>query len=110
MVSQSIAESFRASHIVLAAPTYNGGLYPAMEYVLLDMKALNLQNRTVALLDNGSWASTAAKHMRGILETMKNMTILETSVTLKSALKEEQAEVLWTLAGEIADGVLNSQR
>ena len=70
-VSQCISESFRTSHIVLAAPTYNGGLYPAMEHVLLDMKALNLQNRTVALLDNGSWASTASKQMKAILETMK---------------------------------------
>lgn len=109
-VSKSIAEAFRASHIVLAAPTYNGGLYPAMEYVLSDMKALNLQNRTIALLDNGSWASTAAKHMRGILDTMKNMTILETSVSLKSALREEQEDALWTLAGEIADGILNIQK
>ena len=104
-VSQSISESFRTSHIVLAAPTYNGGLYPAMEHVLLDMKALNLQNRTVALLDNGSWASTASKQMKAILETMKNMTVLETSVSLKSSLKDGQLEVLETLAGKIAEEI-----
>lgn len=104
-VSQCISESFRASHIVLAAPTYNGGLYPAMEHVLLDMKALNLQNRTVALLDNGSWASTASKQMKAILETMKNMTVLETSVSLKSSLKDGQLEVLETLAEKIAEEV-----
>ena len=104
-VSQCISESFRASHIVLAAPTYNGGLYPAMEHVLLDMKALNLQNRTVALLDNGSWASTASKQMKAILETMKNMTVLETGVSLKSSLNDAQMEVLETLASEIAEGI-----
>lgn len=104
-VSQCISESFKASHIVLAAPTYNGGLYPAMEHVLLDMKALNLQNRTVALLDNGSWASTASKQMKAILETMKNMTILETSVSLKSSLKDGQLEVLETLAEKIAEEI-----
>lgn len=104
-VSQCISESFRASHIVLAAPTYNGGLYPAMEHVLLDMKALNLQNRTVALLDNGSWASTASKQMKAILETMKNMTVLETGVSLKSSLNDAQMEVLEALASEIAEGI-----
>lgn len=104
-VSQCISESFRASHIVLAAPTYNGGLYPAMEHVLLDMKALNLQNRTVALLDNGSWASTASKQMKAILETMKNMTVLETGVSLKSSLNDAQMEVLEALASQIAEGI-----
>ena len=104
-VSQCISESFRASHIVLAAPTYNGGLYPAMEHVLLDMKALNLQNRTIALLDNGSWASTASKQMKAILETMKNMTVLETGVSLKSSLNDAQMDVLETLASEIAEGI-----
>ena len=104
-VSQCISESFRASHIVLAAPTYNGGLYPAMEHVLLDMKALNLQNRTIALLDNGSWASTASKQMKAILETMKNMTVLETGVSLKSSLNDAQMEVLETLASEIAEAI-----
>ncbi len=104
-LSQSIAESFRVSHIVLACPTYNGGIYPAMEHVLLDMKALNLQNRTVALMDNGSWASTSAKQMRAILETMKNMEILEASVSLKSALKDDQTAQIEALADAIAAGL-----
>ena len=101
-LSQAIAEAFRASHIVLASPTYNGGLYPAMEHVLLDMKALNLQNRTVALIENGSWASTAAKQMRAILETMKNITILEPSVSIKSSLADSQMAQIEELAGQIA--------
>ena len=105
-VSQAIAEAFRVSHIVLASPTYNGGLYPAMEHVLLDMKALNLQNRTVALIENGSWASTSAKQMRAILETMKNITVMETSISVKSALRDDQLAQIEDLAGQIASEIL----
>ena len=101
-VSELVAESFRCSHLVLAAPTYNGGLYPRMEAYLADLKALNLQNRTVALLENGTWAPVSAKHMRTTLESMKNMTVLEGAVALKSALAEGQLAALEALAEEIA--------
>lgn len=89
-VSELIAETFRCSHLVLAAPTYNGGLYPIMENLLTDMKALNVSNRTVAIIENGTWAPMAGKHMRTKLEEMKNMTVLEAGVTIKSALKQDQ--------------------
>ena len=72
-VSELVAESFRCSHIVLAAPTYNGGVQPKMEAYLSDIKALALQNRTVAIIDNGTWAPTAGKQMRAVIDTMKNM-------------------------------------
>ena len=62
------------------------------------MKALNLQNRTFALIENGTWAATSNKHMRAIVETMKNMTILDTTVTVKSSVKEAQIEALQQLA------------
>ena len=88
-VSTMIAEVFRCSHLVLAAPTYNTGVYPAMLNLLHDMKALNLQNRTVALMENGSWAPSCARQMRALLEEMKSMEILEPVVTLKSALKDD---------------------
>ena len=84
-----VAEAFRCSHLVLAAPTYNNGVYPAMLNLLHDMKALNLQNRTVALMENGSWAPSCARQMRALLEEMKSMEILEPVVTLKSALKDD---------------------
>lgn len=90
-VSELISEAFRCSHIVIASPTYNGGLYPVVESLLNDMKALNLQNRTFALIENGTWAATSNKHMRAIVETMKNMTILDTTVTVKSSVKEAPA-------------------
>lgn len=93
-VSELIAEIFRSSHLVLAAPTYNGNLYPVMENLVNDMKALNVQKRTVALVENGTWAAAAAKQMRAKLEEMKDMNVLEQTITLKSAFKQEQeAEV-----------------
>lgn len=101
-VSELIAEAFRCSHIVIAAPTYNGGLYPVVETLLHDMKALNLQNRTIALIENGTWAATTNKQMRAIIETMKNMTILDTTLTVKSSVKEAQLEAIQKLADEIA--------
>ncbi len=100
-VSVLISEIFRCSHLVLAAPTYNGGVYPAMLNLLHDMKALSVQNRTVALIENGSWVSTCAKQMRAALEEMKQMQILDTTVTLKSTLKEDSAAALEALRESI---------
>lgn len=104
-VSELVAESFRCSHLVLAAPTYNSGIQPKMEAYLSDIKALNLQNRTVAVIDNGTWAATAGKHMIGMLEGMKNMTILENTISIKSALAENQLGALEALADELAKQV-----
>ncbi|MFR6189042.1 MAG: FprA family A-type flavoprotein [Butyricicoccus sp.] len=104
-VSELVAESFRCSHLVLAAPTYNSGIQPEMEAYLSDIKALNLQNRTVAVIDNGTWAATAGKQMIGTLEGMKNMTILENTISIKSALAENQLGALEALADELAKQV-----
>lgn len=97
-----MAEVWRCSHLVLAAPTYNGGLYPKMENLLADMKALAAQNRTVALVENGSWAPAAAKVMRGELESLKNVTVLEPVVTIKSAVGPAQEQALADLADALA--------
>lgn len=104
-VSELVAESFRCSHLVLAAPTYNSGIQPKMEAYLSDIKALNLQNRTVAVINNGTWAATAGKQMIGTLEGMKNMTILENTISIKSALAENQLGALEALADELAKQV-----
>ena len=104
-VSELVAESFRCSHLVLAAPTYNSRIQPKMEAYLSDIKALNLQNRTVAVIDNGTWAATAGKQMIGTLEGMKNMTILENTISIKSALVENQLGALEALADELAKQV-----
>lgn len=100
-VSTLISETFRCNHIVLAAPTYNGNVYPLMENYLNDMKALAVQKRTVAVLDNGTWASSAGKQMCDKLSEMKDIKILDTKITIKSALKEEQAAQLDALVNEI---------
>lgn len=100
-VSELISEIFRASHVVFAAPTYNGGIYPMMENLLADMKALAVQNKTVALMENGTWAPTTAKQMREKLAELKNVTILDTQITIKSAMAPEQEGQLEALADAI---------
>lgn len=103
-ISTLIAEIFRSSHIVLAAPTYNGGIYPIMHNLLHDMQQLNVQNRTIGIIDNGTWAITAGKQMRDMLAQMKNMTILEPTVSVKSSLKEETMLKL----EELKQAIINS--
>lgn len=97
-VGDLMAESWRFSHIVLACATYNAGIYPAMETYLHDLKAHSFQNRTVAVLENGSWAPAAGHLMRKLLSEMKNITILEPHISVRSALRDEQAAQLDTLA------------
>ncbi len=101
--SYIISEAFRCSHIVFAAPTYNAGIFTPMETLLLDIAAHNLQNRTVAFIENGSWAPISAKLMGDIVAKMKNMTVLASKATLKSTVKDAQREELKTLASEIAE-------
>ena len=88
--SYLVAEAFRCDRIVFACPTYNAGLFPKMETLLHELAAHNLQKRKVAVLENGTWASTAGKQMKEILSGMKDMEIYEETVTVKSALKEDQ--------------------
>lgn len=88
-VSTLIAETFRVSHIVLASVTYNLGIYPLMHNYLMDMKALNLQNRTIALIENGSWATKSGKLMGEFLDGMKEMNILDDKISLVSSMKED---------------------
>ncbi len=104
-VSELISEIFRVSHLVLAAPTYNGGIYPVMSNLLHDMQALNVQKKTVALMENGTWAVTAGRQMRAMLEEMKDMTVLDTQITVKSAMKKEQEAELDALADAIVESM-----
>lgn len=99
--SYLIAEAFRYSRILVAAPTYNAGLFAPVEHFLNDMKALNLQNKKIALVENGSWAPMAGKHMKAIVETMKNMEIVEPVLTLKSAIQPAQKEDVKKLVEEL---------
>lgn len=102
-VSELIADSFKYSHIVLASPTYNGGVYPAMSNLLEDMNALGIKNRTVAVLGNGTWAPTSAKLIEARLAEMKGMTLLTENFAVKSALQDDQLEDLDELCAKIAE-------
>ena len=105
-VSYLISETFRCSHIVLASVTYNLGIYPVIKNYLEDMKALNLQNRTFAIVENGSWACKSGDLMQKFLdEEMKNMTVLNERVSLSSALSSEKEAELDFMADAIADSV-----
>lgn len=99
--SYLVSESFRASHIVFASVNYNGGIFVNMENLLRDLKAHNLQNRTVAYIENGSWVCTAAKIMDDVVSTMKNMNVLAEKVTIQSSLKKHQYEEIVKLASAI---------
>lgn len=105
-VSYLISESFRLSHIVLASVTYNLGIYPVMHNYLMDMKALNLQNRTFALIENGSWACKSGDLMEKFIQNeMKNMTVLNDRLSLASALKADKANELNVLADAILESM-----
>ena len=104
-VSELIAEIFRVSHVVIACPTYNGGIYPPIENLLAHMKALAVQNRTVAVMDNGTWAATAGKQIVKQLEEMKNMTVLDQKLSIKSTLKADQEDNLDAFAQQIIDAM-----
>ena len=104
-VSQLIAESFRYSHIVLASVTYNLGIYPLMHNYLMDMKAQNLQKRTVAIMENGSWAVKSGTLMREHLESMKEMNVLDAKLTISSALRDENLDEMNAFADSILESV-----
>ncbi len=92
--SYLLAEAFRCDRIVFASPTYNAGIFPKMETLLTELKAHNLQNRKAAVMENGTWAVSAGKQMKEILSQMKNMEIYEDTLTVKSALKQDQMEAI----------------
>lgn len=101
--SYIISEAFRASALVLAAPTYNGDIFINMDNLLRDLTAHNLQNRTIAIIDNGTWAPLAGKQMAEVISKWKNCTILEPKISVKSALKAEQLTALDTLATSLKE-------
>ena len=107
-VSYLISDLFKYSHLVLASVTYNLGIFPPMHNFLADMKALNLQNRTVAIMENGSWAIRSGALMKEKVEALKHMTILNDSVTLASSLREQNIAEVDALADAIAASIVAS--
>lgn len=100
--SEIIAECFRYSHLVFASTTYNMGVFVTMDELLRDLAAHNLQNRTVAFIENGSWAPQSGKLMRQILSPLKDMTMLDASLTLRSSLDAGQEAELTALVDALA--------
>ncbi len=104
-VSYLIAEAFKYSHIVLASVTYNLNIYPPMLNFLMDMKALNLQKRTVAVIENGSWAPQSGKLMGELLDEMKEMNVLEEEMSISSSMTEENISEMESLADSIIESM-----
>ena len=100
-MAEAVEDAFRHDKLVVASSTYDGGLFPCMEDFLLHLKAKNYQKRTVALMENGSWAPMAAKKMREILEGMKEITIVEPVVSIKSTMKEDTLKVMDELVSKL---------
>lgn len=105
-VSYLISEAFKYSHIVLASVTYNLKIYPPMLNYIMDMKALNLQKRTFALIENGTWTPQSAKLMRELLGEMKEMTILDNDMTISSCMKDDDVNSV----NAIADSIIESMK
>lgn len=106
--SYILSEAFRCSHIVFASSTYNNGIFTSMETLLADLKAHNLQNRKFALIQNGTWAPASGKLMSELLAGFKGFEQIGETVTLKSAVKQEQYQALNTLAEQIAASIRES--
>lgn len=105
-VSYLISETFKYSHVVLSSVTYNLKIYPPMLNYILDMKALNLQKRTFALMENGSWAPQSGRLMRKLLDEMKEMNILENEISLTSSMKENDVDSM----DDLVDGIMESMK
>ena len=101
---EAIEDAFRYDRMVLAAISYDAGVFPAMDDFLRHLKGKNFQKRTVAIIENGSWGPTAGKAMKALLGEMKDITVIEPMITIKSAVKPETMEKL----GELADVLLKS--
>ena len=103
--SYIVSECFRASHLVFLSTTYNAGMFVNMENLVHDIVHHNLQNRTIALVENGSWAATAGSLMRSEFSKLKNCTILDETVSIRSSLKENQLAQLQALADAVYDSM-----
>ncbi len=103
--SYIIADAFQYSHLIFAAPTYNNGLYFGMEALLRDMAVLNLQNRQVAVIGNGSWAPAAHTVMERLICEMKNMELVAPPFVIRSTMKSCQVDELFALADAVSDSL-----
>ena len=100
-MSEAIEDAFKYDKLVVAAATDDNGVFPCMENFLTHLKAKNFQKRKVAIMENGSWAPTAARQMKAVFESMKDITICDTVVTIKSVMNDDTVEVMEKMADEL---------
>ena len=97
-MAEAVEDAFRYDRLVLASPTYDGGMFPYMETFINRLKSKNFQNRKVGFIENGSWAPMAGKKMMDEISTLKNINVIEDKVTIKSAVKDDDVVQLEKLA------------
>ena len=100
-IAEAVEDAFRYDRLVLATTTYNGDVFPFMREFIESLTERNYQKRTIGLIENGSWASTAGKVIAGMLEKSKNITMLEKPVKIMSSLSEENLKELDEMAEEL---------
>lgn len=100
-MAEAVEDAFRYDGLVLACATYDGGLFPCMEDFLAHLKSKGYRNRTVAVMENGSWAPMAAKHMRASLDGMNGINVIDKTVTIKSVMKKSDLKVMEETAKEL---------
>ena len=105
-MAEALEDAFRYSKLVLATTTYNGDIFPFMREFLSHLTERNFQNRTIAFIENGSWAPMAVKVMKEMLEKSKNITYTENNVKIFSALNEQSRVQLNVLAQELSEGCI----
>jgi flavorubredoxin len=99
--AKAVEDAFRYGKMVVMSPTYDGGLFPPMDHFMAHLRDKTYRNRTVAVIENGSWAPAAAKIMRSYLENMKNVTICPTVHTIQGALKDADRAAMEQIASEL---------
>ena len=100
-MAEAVEDAFRYGKIVLATTTYNADIFPFMKQFICELTERNYQNRTIGIIENGSWASTAAKVIKGMFEKSKNVTFAENVVSIKSAVKQDNIAQIEALADEL---------
>ena len=102
-LAEAVADAFRYDRLVLATTTYNAGIFPAMRDFIFHLTDRNFQNRKIGIIENGTWAPTAEKVIRGFFEKSKNLTYLENSVHIRSAVNDGTKEQIARMADELAE-------
>lgn len=97
-MAEAVEDAFRYDKVILAASSYNAGVFVPMQQFLDKLKERNYQNRKIGIIENGSWAPSAGKTMKSILQEMKDITIVEPSITIQSTMKQENIEQMKKLA------------